>query len=120
MTTLLDLMTAPPIRRAIDPDGQVVATPDETLRFDGGKRWLGAEIELHRDAESGFWMWSVSYQLPDRGSCYRVGPKWGKFAASRMDALAHARAELRDRLKGCEASAGALAGRMIAWAERLS
>jgi hypothetical protein len=120
---LLDLMRPDPIRRAVEPDGPVVREPQETLRFNGGKLWLYAEIQLHRDDASGLWMWSTSFGLPDGGSSYQVGSKWGHFAESRADALAHARAELSERLRRRQhesAAAAGLVARILVWAERLA
>lgn len=122
-TSLLDLMRAPPIIRPVDPDGPVIqGEPDELLRLKHPRlAWDIARIELHRH-DDGLWMWSVSVA----GGGYRVGPKWGKFAATRDDALHHAAQELnkgmRRKLDRPEAY-GVTAAQLrqaIAWAEGLA
>lgn len=94
---LLDLMHAPPVVRPIDPDGDVVMGDiDETLEWQR-RPWIYARIELHRH-DDGLWMWSASWGVGGAGSGYRVGPKWGRFAVNRADALHYAVKELLDRL----------------------
>lgn len=96
MTDLLDLMRAPPVVRPVDPDGPVVqGDPDEELRLPHPRMaWDLACIQLHRH-EDGSWMWAVR----TAGGGYKVGAKWGKFAATRGDALHHAVRELEARLE---------------------
>lgn len=90
--SLLDLLRSPPVARPVDPDGPVVqGEPDETLTLPHPRMaWPLARIELHRH-DDGLWMWSVSSACT---SSYKVGPKWGRFAQTRDDALFHAAQEL--------------------------
>ncbi|MDX8513550.1 hypothetical protein [Mesorhizobium captivum] len=74
--------------------------------------WDQATIELHRH-DNGLWMWSTSFHCDSRGSGYKVGPKWGKFAESKADALFHAVRELEDRLERIEGPTAAL---ILSWA----
>lgn len=102
--TQLDLFSAlrgPKIVLPIDPDGHVVhGNIDEVLTLPHrGLAWNRADIELHRHVD-GRWMWSTSFHIEDRGGGYRVGPKWGKFAETRDDALFYAIEELSSRLDG--------------------
>lgn len=96
--SMIDLWTPPVavMRRACDPFGEVLqGEPDEYLHLPrkGNVNPL-AEIELHRHSD-GQWMWSASYGLlSGSGSSYKVGPKWGRFAATRDDALSAAIDEL--------------------------
>jgi hypothetical protein len=57
-----------------------------------------AQIELYLDCETGRWMWATAYHLAVSGGGYRVGPKWGKFAATRDGALRQAQAELHEKI----------------------
>lgn len=120
MTTLLDLMHAPAIRRPVSPDGPVVqGAPDEVLcwQLDPKKHWQKAVIELHRHTD-GTWMWSTSCSTSLGGWSYKVGEKWGHFAETRADALHHARRELIDRLTMREH--GDAIKRIVTWAEGLT
>lgn len=96
----LDLFahTTPPPRQSytVDPDGPVVqGEPHEMLTLPHPRlAWPLAEIQLHRH-EDGRWMWGVT----GAGGGYKVGPKWGKFAATRDDARRHAAAELLERIE---------------------
>lgn len=94
--SLLDLMRQPPIARAVDPDGPVVqGDPAETLILPHPRlAWDLARIELHPHED--VWMWSAS--SPASGH-YKVGPKWGRFAACEDDAAHYAAQEI---LRGCE------------------
>lgn len=119
--SLLDLME-PPVAVMIEPVqpmGQVVhGEPDETLVLPrpGNANPL-AEIELHRHVD-GRWMWSASFGLLDgSGSSYRVGSKWGRFAATRSDALRAAVDELTERLSKREACSSI--PKIISWARGL-
>ena len=88
--SLLDLMQPAAIRRPVDPDGPVCGEVDEVLRLPHPRlAWDLARIELARHSD-GLWMWGIVHCCGG----YRVGPKWGRFAASRDAALHHARAEL--------------------------
>jgi hypothetical protein len=121
MTSLLDLMRAPPERVAVDPDGSVVqGEPDEKLTWMPNPRQLYryAEIELHREPEG--WMWSTSWGTGGAGSSYKVGRKWGHFAATREDALHYAIEELRGRLDARRSCIDpATISAILSWAERL-
>lgn len=56
---------------------------------------ISIELAQHDD---GRWMWSASiHHRSGYGRSYRVGPKWGNFAASRQAALIAAIAECRER-----------------------
>ncbi len=86
------LAVKPPIRKSVDPDGETVpdGEVDEVLQFPG-RNGESCRIQLHRDRESGLWMWAVSVQFPSEchgfGFGHQVGPKWGKFAEDRASAL---------------------------------
>lgn len=95
--TQLDLFATlhpSPVIQPVDPDGPVVTGPiDVTLRLPHPRlAWDLAEIELH-EHEDGRWMWSAS----TAGGGYRVGPKWGRFAATQSEAMHHAAREVIDR-----------------------
>lgn len=106
MTGQLDLFSAlhsPAIVLPVDPDGPVIQGEiDEVLSLRHGRlAWNRADIQIHRHND-GRWMWSTSYHAGDHGGGYRVGPKWGKFAETRDDALFYAVRELTERLSGNE------------------
>lgn len=120
--SLFDLMASPPLLLPVDADGAVVLQPDETLCLKHPKlAWDLARIELHLDNSlcyqwSGCWMWSASFCTEcGNGHSYRVGPKWGKFARSRDDALFYAVQELRRGLDGREGNHS----RVFAWLDGL-
>lgn len=99
--SLFDVLRAPPLRVPVDKDGHVLqGDPDETIRLPHEKPgWRGCDrvqIELHREPEG--WMWSVSMQFDQWGCGYKVGRKWGRFAATRDDALHYAAKEAMERL----------------------
>lgn len=98
---LFDSLRRPPVRLPVEAHGSVLdpsVNPDFTFRLPHPRMaWDRAEIEVHRH-EDGLWMWSASFMAESEGSSYRVGPKWGKFAASREDALSFAVDELQARL----------------------
>lgn len=98
---LFDALRSPPVRVPVDPDGPVIKTdPDFTFRLPHPRMaWDRADIEIHRH-DNGLWMWSTSYMADMGGGGYRVGEKWGKFAATREDALFYACEELERRLDG--------------------
>lgn len=127
MTEQLDMfaiLRPPPILRPVEPHGPVVESdPDEVLRLPHPRlAWDLAAIELHRHSD-GLWMWSVNHGCGG----YRVGPKWGKFASTRDDALHHAAQELIARTRGTLRRANngsqivtpAQLRQTIAWAEAL-
>lgn len=64
--------------------------PVETIRHALGRRDY---VEYEIAAYDGRWMWSVSWQIGTSGSGYRIGPKWGRFAPSRAEAIEEAQAE---------------------------
>lgn len=96
---LFDAARRPAIILPIDPNGHVIQDEPQERLTTPGKRyaWNNATIELHQHVD-GMWMWSVSFQCGDHGGGYRVGPKWGKFAETRDDALFHGCEELRARI----------------------
>lgn len=114
---LFDTLHAPPVILPVDRDGPVVqGDVDETLALPHPRlAWNRAEIELHRH-DNGLWMWSASWHCDMGGSSYRVGPKWGKFAETRDDALFYAVCEIRDRLRDKD---GADAAQILAWGATL-
>lgn len=97
--SLLDIMEGPSaeaIRRAVAPDGPVVQGDiDHVFEIPSDLAYPTARIELHR-AEDGLWMWATQH----RCGGYRVGPKWGKFAVTRFDALFFACRELDETVRG--------------------
>lgn len=87
--SLFDMLRGPMIVRPCDGLGPVVqGEADETLILPHPRlAWDRARIELHRHTD-GLWMWSVSLHGDEgAGGGYKVGPKWGRFAESRDDAL---------------------------------
>lgn len=97
---LFDVLRVSATIRPVEPHGSVIqCAPDETLTLPHPRMaWPYARIELHRHTD-GKWMWSTSFQCGDHGNSYRVGPKWGKFAETRDDALFYACAELRSKME---------------------
>lgn len=102
MTDLLDLMVSPPIIKRCEPDGPVVQGEIETvLRLEHPKKlaWAQSRIEVHPHTD-GTWMWSTSVSTYGEdgqgGHSYRVGPKWGKFANTREDAIYWAAREIEE------------------------
>lgn len=96
---LLDLMRPVYMRWPVDPDGHVIeGEPLETLVLrDAKSRHLYAAIELH-PSDDGRWMWATQFTLRDSGGGYKVGPKWGRFAATRDAALRCGAEEIIERL----------------------
>ena len=94
--SMFDMIRPPPIVLCVDPDGPVVRGPaHETLILPHPRMaWHLARIELHPHDD--LWMWSAS--SPCCGS-YKVGAKWGRFAACRDDAAHYAAREI---LSGAE------------------
>ena len=88
-------MRSPPITRPVDPDGHVIqGEPDEVLRLPHPRlAWDIARIQLHRHSD-GLWMWAIGHAVVG----FRVGPKWGRFADTRDDALYYAAQELIARM----------------------
>ena len=84
-------------RGEVDPQGMVVSSRVHTvLRLahpkEDGKDTARIEIHPHE----GRWMWSTAFCIDGQGSSgYRVGPRWGKFAASMEDAILWAVQELQ-------------------------
>lgn len=115
---LFDAMHMPPVIVRCDPNGPVVqGDPDVTFAFPHKRMaWNQAEIELHRH-DNGLWMWSTSFNFDNRGSSYKVGAKWGKFAESKPDALFYAVRELEAKLDEAE---GPTAAAILTWAAGLA
>lgn len=93
--SMFDLLRPVPIRRAVNPDGMVIAGRIHTvlrLPHPRHKRDL-ARIEIH--PHENYWMWATAFDLELGGNGYRVGPKWGHFAASMEDAIYWAVRELQ-------------------------
>lgn len=85
----------------VDPRDRV-CTDDELFdTIELGDRRLGLRIELARHTD-GRYMWGTRFHTPTGGQGYRVGPKWGKFALSPIEALQHARLEIAERAPGFE------------------
>lgn len=91
------------IRKPVDPYGSVIKDDPQVEVFEfGGRRLkpsgkaaqITIEIAPHTD---GLWMWSASGLIRTAYSGYRIGPKWGKFAKSRRDAITAACNELVER-----------------------
>lgn len=119
--SLLDLLHAPPTLLPVDPLGTVILTEiDERIVLPHPRRrWERACIEVHQHTD-GLWMWAVQFHLDSGcGSGYRVGPKWGRFAATRGDAIFHAAEEMREHLKRCHAPCKSKAV-ILEWLEALS
>lgn len=76
-----------------------------------------AVIELHQHND-GRWMWSSSFNLSNgSGRCYKVGPKWGNFAASRSEAMVRAKREMLQEMGGSEACGSV--SRIKSWMKEL-
>ena len=119
----LDLFAAtraPMIRRPVAPHGQVErGKVDEELSLAQPRMaWAAARIELHRHCATGLWMWSTSFNTAMGGRSYRVGEKWGNFAATRDDALFYAITEMRERLGSRENDKDIR--RILAWLDGLA
>ncbi|QND42327.1 hypothetical protein HB770_10960 [Rhizobium leguminosarum bv. viciae] len=116
---LFDTLRSKPIRLPVAPHGSVLlaaSDPDFTFRLPHPRMvWDRAEIEVHRH-EDGMWMWSASFMADSEGSSYRVGPKWGKFAETREDALFFAVEELEARIGK---KAGSDAALILKWLNAL-
>lgn len=104
--SLFDALHRPPVYRSIDPGGHVLqGDPDTTLILPHPRlAWGRARIELH--PHDGLWMWSASFGLDGGGRGYRIGPKWGRFAETKDDALFYAIREIREGIERdtCDAS----------------
>jgi hypothetical protein len=104
MTSLLDLMVAPPILKPCEPNGGVIqGRPHTVFHLEHPKKlaWAQSRIEVHPHTD-GTWMWSTSVSTygedGQSGHTYAVGPKWGKFAASKEDAIYWAAREIEDHI----------------------
>ncbi|MCR5943971.1 hypothetical protein FG152_24680 [Ochrobactrum sp. XJ1] len=97
---LFDLLHKPAVIRPVSFEAGVIQGEAAVTLFLPHKRmaWHQAEIELHPHTD-GSWMWSTSYQTSNRGSGYKVGAKWGKFAQSKEDAFFYACKEMQEQLK---------------------
>lgn len=95
--SMFSLFRPEPIRRAVDPQGMVISGRVHTvLRLAHPKESDQdiARVEIH--PYDGRWMWATAFSIDGQGgSGYRVGPKWGKFAASMEDAIYWAVQELQ-------------------------
>lgn len=112
-------------RYPCDPTGHVITDDSrvETLTFGsiglltgaGGKASRPeAAIELAQHTD-GTWMWGISYCFADGcGGGYRVGPKWGKFADTRGEAIWAACRELKERI-----AAGQHTEELVNWLDEL-
>lgn len=105
------------IRTPVEPHGHVIQddTQIETLTFgsfrlypSGSTPVVIIEIAQHID---GLWMWSTSMHGSSGGYGYRVGPKWGRFARTRQDAITAACNEIEDR--------GNATAEVLAWLDQL-
>lgn len=120
--SFLDAMMPAPVGiiRPVDPNGPVtpLGNIQETLRLPHPKMvWDTASIELHPH-ENGEWMWATSVCTGSEGYSYQVGPKWGKFARSRSDALWLAADEIERRAMRFS-SAGNHMSRIAAWCAQI-
>ena len=95
--SMFSLFRPEPVRRAVDPQGMVISGRVHTvLRLANPKEpdWDIARVEIH--PYDGRWMWATAFSIDGQGgNGYRVGPKWGKFAASMEDAIYWAVQELQ-------------------------
>jgi hypothetical protein len=100
-----------PTLERTDPNGPVIAGPaDVTLRLPHPRlAWDLAAIELHQH-EDGRWMWAVH----SSSGGYKVGPKWGRFAATQDAARTYAAGELLD---WCDRNHGRTEGMSITAAQ---
>lgn len=115
--SLLDLVAPAAIIRPVDPDGHVVqGEPDEEIAWSG--RGVKTLLQIHQHTD-GLWMWSVSFETSETGVHYRVGPKWGRFATTRRDAVTLAMQELRERVDESQQIAPAQKTALISWAARM-
>ena len=112
------------IRKPCDPNGEVIHDDSqiETLTF-GAARLIGGKsavptvaIELAQHTD-GLWMWATHTHFANGGGGYRVGPKWGKFADTRDEALWAACYEIKERLAGKRDDPKVIA--MIDWLDEL-
>lgn len=111
------MRTVETIRRPVDPYGHVLQDDSQIERIEFGAERLKPsgrsvpvvtiEIAQHDD---GLWMWSARSMIRTGYSGYRVGPKWGKFARTREDAIAAACNEIEARNPPPD---------MLAWLESL-
>ena len=71
--SLFDVMRAPPVRKPVDPNGDVYQGKIHTvLKLNHPKMaWSQARIEIHPIRES--WMWATEFNTGTGGAGYRVG-----------------------------------------------
>lgn len=96
------------IHRPVEPYGHVVQDDCLIERIEyGAHNLIGStkgrkravpdiEIEIAQH-DDGLWMWGTSSMIRGGYRGYRVGPKWGKFARTREDAIAAACNEIEAR-----------------------
>lgn len=103
--SLLDALRSPPIIQPVSPHGEVIqGQADNSFVLPHPHlAWPLAQIDLHKHSD-GTWMWGVNFSTGHHGRGYRVGPKWGKFAVTREDALFYAARELHAGLEGDKSS----------------
>lgn len=98
--SMFSLFRPEPMRRAVDPQGMVISGRVHTvLRLAHPKEPNCdiARVEIH--PYEGRWMWATAFSINGQGgNGYRVGPKWGKFAASFEDSIYWAVQELRESI----------------------
>jgi hypothetical protein len=85
------------ISKPVDPIGHVLQDDEAIERIEyrsDPPNGIRIEIAQHDD---GLWMWSASGTIVGIYKGYRVGPKWGKFARTRDDAIAAACNEIESR-----------------------
>lgn len=102
-----------------DPDGAVwLGDPDETVEMPAqAMKHARAAIQLHQHTD-GRWMWATTCHTGSGGYGYKVGVKWGLFAATRDDALFYGAKEIIERTerRGTDADSKII----IQWARSLT
>jgi hypothetical protein len=88
------------ILRPVDPYGPIIQNDDQIEFLVHGKATLFDDQRNHISIPSttiqiaqhtdGTWMWATQTHSTWSGRGYRIGPKWGKFAPTRQDAIAAA------------------------------
>jgi hypothetical protein len=104
-------------------DGHVIQDDSliEEMRSPGltAGRFSNASIQLCQHTD-GLWMWSSSTYFMGGGRTYRVGPKWGRFADTRDEALHAACDEIKEVVEGPSSPAPAnTVGPIIRWLDSL-
>ena len=97
----LDLFSAHQAAERINPHGAVCTRDQIDDEINLGDRHLGIRIQLARHHD-GRYMWGTSFHTPTGGSGYWIGPKWGKFATTIMDALRCAKQEITENASSFE------------------